>query len=1269
MVSPTIKNLTQLVDKNGKANPAETNPDFFINDVNIFAPVRYNSKVDFFTTGEGYYKRLGEVIDKATKSVFITGWQINHDIPLDKIDNPNGLTAKYRAQQAQAKKNAEQMDVHIKDTQARRKAQGNVGYEEYLMDLEASKKKYLQDYKAYDGWIENSKTSRTLWQCLRSAVERGVKVYVMPWMSPPFPSDIYTRCFETMLAIFQLNSGLSEQQAFCMPSIQLSDMGLGGVFFSHHQKSVIVDNEIAYVGGLDLAYGRRDNEMFRLKCDDRYGEDRYNNCIAAIDTARTDDAVTLIGLMLSTFTNIDTPARFINAYATVSNISTRMSNWWQTPSSLIGTTTPYLWLKEILGTSKKIRDDLVDDTMKQFLEIILLLIKLVHEELTVTTIQKQPVTTKPIKAPSSSAPANPCRGGDTISSMVQQASSTIKTTPITPPMAATTSQSTQAQQNTAAQQKLQTIWQKVGNNTATQADYVEALPLVLDWLQTNDYGHYVAIFVNLSINAIASKEQIEAATQTSIDIAKSLLWYFCTVFEKRAMAQPKPYYYLAEKAQPLFPKSGKTLNTDAQPRMPWHDVHVEVQGEAVYDLARNFIERWNTGQSFIETTKKPSNLPMVQTAIKWATCLYEENTHQTIKNMLSWTGAKINQFDIVQQTQQALDAGEPTPHYISGEFIPPKAQQIKGKEGSDAIVQILRSAAKNMVMTEQQAEQQAANYTHDNQVKMGNGPNQSYVKTIQNNCLQAWLKVIKGSQHFLYIENQFFQSVFGDEFGYYIDETKSSYSGPMTSLEWVDGKYSYYLDQINFKQALIHNDYKRIDWNKLAEIAVDTRNDNLIADLLNEILKTFKAQTTNAATNVLFTGQKSGLQNKIIDAIIQRIGRAIKEKRPYHVYIVIPVHPEGSLKSNTLMYQVHLTMQTIGFGTNSLIKMVQRALYIQKQIDLRQAKTDEEKQAIYDEVAAEERDPREKPKYLNEKGWSDYLTLLNLRAWEELNGMPATEQIYIHSKLLIADDSVAVIGSCNINDRSMLGGRDSELAAIIRGKQSKLITINGQDRYAVSEVVHNFRVNLWKKIFGLSMSSCHPRIQPAKSLQAVLNQPAAPATWQAIQEVAENNTKSYNESFQFIPQNISQVQVGDKAQKVPEGCEPDYPNKEKNYYPLRCSIWPTWVYEDPNSLTPAGELDSVMPFDPDFWLNPKLSNYSKLYRDEDPWYTKLLRTFSLKKYPIGIEGFIVALPYQWTMGENNASQINQIVVAGKTPGDGTGNAFAALTPKKDSTDA
>lgn len=35
--------------------------------------------------------------------------------------------------------------------------------------------------------------------------------------------------------------------------------------------------------------------------------------------------------------------------------------------------------------------------------------------------------------------------------------------------------------------------------------------------------------------------------------------------------------------------------------------------------------------------------------------------------------------------------------------------------------------------------------------------------------------------------------------------------------------------------------------------------------------------------------------------------------------------------------------------------------------------------------------------------------------------------MYVHSKIMIVDDRAALVGSANINDRSLLGSRDSEV--------------------------------------------------------------------------------------------------------------------------------------------------------------------------------------------------------------------------------------------------
>ena len=60
-----------------------------------------------------------------------------------------------------------------------------------------------------------------------------------------------------------------------------------------------------------------------------------------------------------------------------------------------------------------------------------------------------------------------------------------------------------------------------------------------------------------------------------------------------------------------------------------------------------------------------------------------------------------------------------------------------------------------------------------------------------------------------------------------------------------------------------------------------------------------------------------------------------------------------------------------------------------------------------------------------------YINVFSLRNHGILNNIPVTEIIYIHSKLMIVDDRTVILGSANINDRSMLGTRDSEYAVLI----------------------------------------------------------------------------------------------------------------------------------------------------------------------------------------------------------------------------------------------
>ncbi len=56
----------------------------------------------------------------------------------------------------------------------------------------------------------------------------------------------------------------------------------------------------------------------------------------------------------------------------------------------------------------------------------------------------------------------------------------------------------------------------------------------------------------------------------------------------------------------------------------------------------------------------------------------------------------------------------------------------------------------------------------------------------------------------------------------------------------------------------------------------------------------------------------------------------------------------------------------------------------------------------------------------------------SLRKAGTLNGALVSSQVYVHSKIMLVDDEAAVVGSANLNLRSLQGDRDSELCLLVR---------------------------------------------------------------------------------------------------------------------------------------------------------------------------------------------------------------------------------------------
>jgi phospholipase D1/2 len=975
---------------------------------------------------------------------------------------------------------------------------------------------------------------RTLWQCLHQALKAkpALKVYVMPWLSPSGALGTYD--FETMLAIFQLNAGLQGgPRAFCTPAIQQSDMRGLGVAFSHHQKSVVIDNRIGYVGGIDLAYGRRDDNSFNLDASNRQGNDAYNPGLPKLGWMELEEHVSSMGLMLSTLFDLSRPL------ASASVKSETLGIDWKIPLTPSRAQTmnggafiadifrspamPALqWLGRAANSAKEVVGDItwLSDTKRKAMETA-------------------------------------------IRSIAQLMESSLENTPM-------------------AQQLRQRIllWLrelKAAGQNLGESLRLKSIELISQWMSQTQLGQMLTILSGKTFADLPA-----SLMNGTSELANSTLWLIHGLLQERSGTHLAPFPYLHQDPQPLASPDNARLAED-QPRMPWQDVHCRIEGPSVYDISRNFIDRWNGQQAHLADTPPLGETQavrlMLETVMHWL-------------NMLVKAAGLESYIDT--STPLKLEIAKPNPVWIkSPSQLPQPPATLQG----GVSVQVLRSASARMVQQERQGRQHAGV-----ELPVPSGIGQDGV---QANCKLAMLQAISSAQQFIYIENQFFQTDFGAE-GELAQDQKERLSGPMASLRSPTSLRQDLVARVRLQEALQAQDIWQLDWNEIDKIAKEPSAE---AQAFLAALKPMWGNNALGWATQKLGKEQSGLLNNIGQALAERIGRAIDEKLPFHVYMILPVHPEGALNVLNIMHQLHLTMQSLVFGEHSLVKRIQRRMAIRALLD-RKVSREEALKII------ERKDIEGRPVY-EQQDWTRYLTLLNLRTWQTLAGRVVTEQIYIHSKLLIADDRVAILGSANINDRSLQGGRDSELAVIVRDSAPVTVKLDGVHDAVVGKSVHELRVALWKKHFGLGLGR-GSEVKPAVGLAKYLGQPASEQAWRAIQAQAQENSRQYNRSFDFIPQDVSPYQ----QQKTPEvSRSPEY----KKGYPA--SIWPTWVYRDFKERQFGGEIMAPMPYEERFWRSATL---------------KPVKSF---RAPGGVQGFITALPARWTWKEHNDSGLNLSMLA------------------------
>ncbi|CUM52126.1 uncharacterized protein AC631_03520 [Debaryomyces fabryi] len=177
------------------------------------------------------------------------------------------------------------------------------------------------------------------------------------------------------------------------------------------------------------------------------------------------------------------------------------------------------------------------------------------------------------------------------------------------------------------------------------------------------------------------------------------------------------------------------------------------------------------------------------------------------------------------------------------------------------------------------------------------------------------------------------------------------------------------------------------------------------------------------------------IQNRIGDALVDRIIRAHNEGTNWRAVIVIPLMPGFESQ--------------VDEPDGSSVRVIMQCQFMS---------ISRQPTSIFAKLRKYGIDP------------DDYIQFFSLRKWGIIgpDRTLVTEQLYIHAKTMIVDDRAAIIGSANINERSMRGSRDSEVAAIVRDNKTVKSRMNGEE-YLAGKFAYTLRMRLMREHLGVSV--------------------------------------------------------------------------------------------------------------------------------------------------------------------------------------------------------
>ncbi|KAL3729552.1 hypothetical protein ACJRO7_026647 [Eucalyptus globulus] len=413
------------------------------------------------------------------------------------------------------------------------------------------------------------------------------------------------------------------------------------------------------------------------------------------------------------------------------------------------------------------------------------------------------------------------------------------------------------------------------------------------------------------------------------------------------------------------------MSTVNVPRQPWHDLHCKGEGQATYDILKNFEQRW----------KKVA---------KWR--------EFKLKNVRHWHENALLRLDRISWI-------------LCPSTSPDGDKKVRVRDEDDREnwhLQVGKLSVKLMTIFKDFIRKQ-------NEVSIDSGSVKRFSKSVEEAAKQnlicgknlkvdksihtAYVKAIRSSQHFIYIENQYFLG--------------SSYHWP------------------SYKNA--------------------------------------------------------GANNLVPMELALKIASKISENERFCVYIVIPMWPEGVPTSAAVQEILFWQGQTM----TMMYKIIAHAL--------------------------------EKVGLSHKYHPSDYLNFYCLGKREPLTSTQSSSQamnqqsennalasvqkfrrfmIYVHAKGMIVDEEYVIMGSANINQRSLDGLRDTEIPM---GAYQPNHTWAGKKRHPHGQV-YGYRMSLWAEHLG--------------DLEDSFREPQSTECVKRVNKIAKRNWKAYVDEDRHNPKEM-----------------------------------------------------------------------------------------------------------------------------------------------------